>query len=349
MKIECKIENIYKPNNQFKMDTFALEKLTNVRVLTHDGRFHADDVIACELISIMENNNINITRSRDLSEMDSYKWVVDVGKQYDPATLRYDHHQEECNETWPGYPILLSSSGMVFRHHWNDILTALGLPDCDEKIAVLIYEKVFLPVDAHDNGQSLQTEYGKYSDGINFGRVIADMNHDDVNGPEQMKRFRSAMKYAFDSLLPVISKMVKTYNGNQKMIGILKDEVGGPILELPKNTYVNAYILSQIDPQQQLLFTIYQKKDNEFGFSAVQSKRFVNRADLIAEDKDLYPGLIFIHKKRFCGSASDVDTAWEICEESVRIHNTKKMRKYMTYGALGGVCSLACAYLWLKR
>jgi len=93
-----------------------------VKILTHNGRFHADDVIACELLSLLEDGNVEISRSRNLDDLDQYKWIVDVGKQYIPEHGRFDHHQEECTETWPGTSILLSSSGMVFLHLWREIL-----------------------------------------------------------------------------------------------------------------------------------------------------------------------------------------------------------------------------------
>jgi len=331
-----------------------------VRILTHDGRFHADEVIACELLSLLEDNNVEIVRSRDTTNIDQYKWVVDVGKQYIPEHGRFDHHQEECKMTWPGYPILLSSSGMVFYNLWREILEKMGHPNATEDEAEMIYKNIFLPIDAHDNGQIIENykfslAYGHkgYGEGINIGRVISDMNNDDVNSDEQHMRFKNAMKYAFDSLLPVISNMMKTYRQNKQIIEKLKDvDMSLRFIILPKRTYVNQYILKHIDPNKKLLFTIYEKKQQsdgkkEWGFSAVQDTRFVNRADLVKEDKEKYPDLIFIHKKLFCGSASTLDEAIRVCNDSVKQHKRKTFKKFAMFGS--GVLGLATgAYYLLK-
>jgi len=86
------------------------------------------------------------------------------------------------------------------------------------------------------------------------------------------------MKYAFDSLCPAISNILKTYRSNQKMIELLKGEdYSGGVLVLPKGAWINSYILHKIDPGKKLYFTVYEKKEGEWGFSAIQEKRFHNR------------------------------------------------------------------------
>ena len=337
----------------------------SIKILTHDGRFHADDVIACELLSLLEDGNVEIVRSRNLENKEQYKWIVDVGCEYIPEHGRFDHHQEECKETWPGCSILLSSSGMVFLNLWKEILEKIGHPNATWEEADMIYKKVFLPIDAHDNGQTVDEhnykfnfvlEYGNrgYGEGIQVGRVIADMNHDNVNSEKQNLRFGDAMKYAFDSFIPVISTMVKTYRSNQKMVEQLQDQdISSGVLVLPKGGYVNNWILRKIDPKKQLLFTVYQKKDDsngqqEWGFSAVQDKRFTNRADLVKEDQEKYPDLIFIHKKLFCGSSKSKEEAVQICLDSVKQHKTKRLKKGVLIGGLTTLVGLSCLYYTFK-
>lgn len=321
------------------------------KILTHDGRFHADDVIACELLSLIEDGDIEIVRSRILDDRDQYKWIIDVGREYTPEHGRFDHHQEECAETWPGCPILLSSSGMVFLNLWKEILEKIGHPNATWEEADMIYKKVFLPIDAHDNGQIVDKyqfyfvlKYGNngYSEGVKVGQVIANMNHDDVNSDKQNLRFADAMKYAFDSFIPVISTMVKTYRSNKKIIELLKDKKSNTeVLVLPKGGYVNNYILKEIDPKKRLLFTVYEKKEGsdgqkEWGFSTIQDEKFTNRADLVTENKEKYPNLIFIHKKLFCGSSTSKEEAIQICIDSVKQHRNKQIKKMALVSGLVG-------------
>ncbi|MFT5679151.1 MAG: uncharacterized UPF0160 family protein [Myxococcota bacterium] len=78
-------------------------------VATHSGPFHADDVLAWALIRTFFDADAALIRTRDQALIETTDIVVDVGGLYDPATLRFDHHQQE-------YTGLLSSAGMVL--HW---------------------------------------------------------------------------------------------------------------------------------------------------------------------------------------------------------------------------------------
>lgn len=73
---------------------------------THSGTFHADDVLAFALIRTFVDADATVLRTRDRAELDGCDIVVDVGGSYDPALLRFDHHQG----TYTGPR---SSAGMV--------------------------------------------------------------------------------------------------------------------------------------------------------------------------------------------------------------------------------------------
>ena len=319
-----------------------------MKVLTHDGRFHTDDVVACMLIRVIEGEeNVEIVRSRNLENIEQYKWVVDVGREYVPEYNRFDHHQEECTETWPGFKICLSSSGMVFMHYWRDILEKFGHENVTEEEAKLVYKKLFLPIDAHDNGQVTREYYLSwkkydYGDGLKMGQVIADMNYDNVNSEKQMLRFKDAMKYSFDSLCPAISHIIKTYRKNTEMVQLLKDvDVSSGILVLPKGTWLNSYVRHQIDQKKQIYFTVYEKKEGEWGFSAIQEKRFTNSIDLLSRDKLDYEDLIFVHKKLFCGSAKSKETAINVCKDSINAHKKKMLLRWSAgFGLAVGLSGL---------
>ncbi|HMV68263.1 MAG TPA: MYG1 family protein, partial [Myxococcota bacterium] len=77
-----------------------------LRVGTHSGTFHADDVLAFALIRAYVDADATVTRSRDLTQLDGCDVVVDVGGVFDPARRRFDHHQG----SYAGHR---SSAGMV--------------------------------------------------------------------------------------------------------------------------------------------------------------------------------------------------------------------------------------------
>src|SRR5690606_702976 len=110
--------------------------------------------------------------------------------------------------------------------------------------------------------------------------------------------------------------------------------VSNGVLVLPKGMFLNNWVLHKID-KGELYFTVYEKNDGEWGFSSIQTTRFVNKADLVKEDKDKYPNLIFIHKKLFCGSSTSFEEAIKICVDSIDQHKRKKRILY----------SIACAII----
>ncbi|MCJ8749141.1 hypothetical protein PDJAM_G00172810, partial [Pangasius djambal] len=72
----------------------CLIKMTFVKIGTHNGTFHCDEVLACYLLrQLPEYKDAEIIRTRDPVELARCDIVVDVGGVYDHKQHRYDHHQ----------------------------------------------------------------------------------------------------------------------------------------------------------------------------------------------------------------------------------------------------------------
>lgn len=68
--------------------------MTSKTIGTHDGKFHADEALACSLLLMTDAfKGASVNRSRDPEILDKMDIVVDVGGVYDPIKHRYDHHQ----------------------------------------------------------------------------------------------------------------------------------------------------------------------------------------------------------------------------------------------------------------
>lgn len=128
------------------------------RVVTHDGTFHADDVLAGAILSLyFKKNNIpfNITRTRQEAVIKKADYVFDVGGIYDEQKNYFDHHQKEgAGERQNG--IMYAACGLVWKK--------FGLAICDgnEYIAKEIDRLIIQPVDAGDNG--IDTSIPKFPD-----------------------------------------------------------------------------------------------------------------------------------------------------------------------------------------
>ena len=77
-----------------------------MRVATHSGPFHADDVLAWGLIRAFVAADATLVRTRDPKILAGADIVFDVGGIFDPDTMRFDHHQSS-------YTGARSSAGMV--------------------------------------------------------------------------------------------------------------------------------------------------------------------------------------------------------------------------------------------
>jgi uncharacterized UPF0160 family protein len=117
-------------------------------VVTHDGRFHPDDVFAVATLQIYFGiDALTITRSRDEAVIKNADIVVDVGGEYDPLRLRFDHHQNDAPVHEDTIPY--AAFGLVWKEY--------GVAVCggSASAAEELNKKLVEPIDAGDNGVTL--------------------------------------------------------------------------------------------------------------------------------------------------------------------------------------------------
>lgn len=116
-----------------------------IKVVTHSGLFHTDEVFACAAISIYHSDDcVDIIRSRNPVYFDSADYVVDVGGKYDGAKY-FDHHQRGFDEARPN-GVKYSSFGLVWKLLGEKIAGS-------EEIADLVDQSLVQFIDQVDNGQ----------------------------------------------------------------------------------------------------------------------------------------------------------------------------------------------------
>ena len=54
----------------------------SMKIITHSGNFHTDEVFACAVLSLLNDGNIEVIRSRDSEVWATGDYVVDVGGEY---------------------------------------------------------------------------------------------------------------------------------------------------------------------------------------------------------------------------------------------------------------------------
>src|ERR1035437_6788637 len=104
-----------------------------IKLVTHNGAFHADDLFACATLSLLlkkKNLKYKIIRTRDENIIKHGDYVFDVGGIYNPAKNRFDHHQAGFKEKRKN-GIVYSSFGLVWKKYGKELC---GLKTTAEKI-----------------------------------------------------------------------------------------------------------------------------------------------------------------------------------------------------------------------
>jgi uncharacterized UPF0160 family protein len=146
-------------------------------IATHDGPFHADDVMAVALLRTFVDPAAELVRTRDPARIAKADLVVDVGGVYDPARGRFDHHQNS-------YQGAYSSAGMVLA--WLTDARKLH-PELAAQLASGIVDYL----DHVDNGR-----VAPKPDVPCFPRIVDALNRPARNHAEFDGAFREAAAFA---------------------------------------------------------------------------------------------------------------------------------------------------------
>lgn len=131
------------------MDENADQK--HIRIATHDGTFHADDVFAVATLVLFESDaDIEVIRTREREVYETCDYVVDVGNEYDPQRKRFDHHQADgAGARVNGVPY--ASFGLVWKEY--------GAKISSDESAQRLDERMVQTIDGLDNGIDMMTEH----------------------------------------------------------------------------------------------------------------------------------------------------------------------------------------------
>ena len=126
-------------------------------VFTHPAPHHADEVMATAMLSLLNPSvPLSVYRTRDKNILKSAigKHIIyDVGEEYNPKKMVFDHHQRGFSEIRPN-GIKYASTGLIWRDLGTQILRSMGIPDMyTDYIHRKIDYTMIEDIDARDNGQ----------------------------------------------------------------------------------------------------------------------------------------------------------------------------------------------------
>lgn len=237
-----------------KMNIFDIFK-PKIKVVTHSGGFHPDDVFACAALSLWaerQGKKLEIKRTRDEKFFATADFVVDVGMEYDEARNRFDHHQKGgAGMRENGVPY--ASFGLVWQKFGAEI--------CQSKeIAKMVDEKLVVPIDAHDNGVNISIPNNLNVVEHITGQAILNFNptwFEDYGSTNQA--FKEALAFAKAILQREIAKAKSELEGAKMTKEAIEKQNNSEILVLEKYTDWEA----EVSRHKDIKFVVYPHRNGQ--------------------------------------------------------------------------------------
>jgi uncharacterized UPF0160 family protein len=290
-----------------------------MRVATHPGNFHADDVFAIAVLGLV-HGPLDVVRTRDEAVQDAADLRVDVGGRSDPATGDFDHHQKGGAGERPN-GIRYASLGLVWHAHGEELA---GGPEA----AAAIDERLVQGVDANDTGQTIAQSLVDDIRPMSVSGVVAAMNpvwDEELDPAEEDARFADAVALATRILERELAGAAAFARAQQ----LVRDAIGRAtdprIVELDRNMPWRETVVTQAP---EALYVMYPKSDG-WGMQAVPQElgTFANRRDLPAawaglsgDELAAVSGVadaVFCHTARFYVSAGSREGITELARRAL--------------------------------
>ena len=277
-----------------------------MRVATHSGGFHADDVFAIAVLRLVHGDALEVVRTRDRDLQDACDVRVDVGGRDDPSTGDFDHHQRGgAGERANG--IRYASFGLVWREHGEALAGSA-------EAATGVDEFLIQGVDANDTGQTIVESLIGDVRPLSVSAVIAGFNplwDEDLTPAEEDARFAAAVAVAEDIVRRSIAGSQAWQRARSLVRAAIERAEDPRVVELERNMPWREPLVTSAP---EALFVIYPKSDG-WALHAVQRDlgSFDNRLDLpeawaglTDEQLQTQTGVadaLFAHPARFYASA----------------------------------------------
>lgn len=293
----------------------------NVVAATHSGTFHADDVLAAATLRLVKPS-LTIQRSRDMGLLNEADILFDVGRVFDSAACRFDHHQLEYKEAREnGIPY--SSFGLVWRELGEKLC---GSASAASRVDISLVQGV----DALDCGVTISKEIVPVKL-MSISAVLGSFNRgwQDLNTPAAIN---TAFEEAVSVAKLVLENAIRESSGFEQAKAVVEQgEIleGGRLLLLAHGVPWKETVLES-SGYDQLLYVIFPDAQAKWHLSCVPDKTgsFSNRkslplawAGLDGEELDKVTGIkgcVFCHRARFVGGHTTKEGVIEMAKLALR-------------------------------
>lgn len=262
-----------------------------VRLVTHNGRFHADDVASYAILDIIFPNNV-LHRTRDVGIIESADIVFDVGGG------QFDHHMSDKKYRACGLPY--ASVGLIWEEFGRDFVRQISLnkfneigyviTDDDVEYMFKSFDTDFVkPLDAGDNGVDcvdviVAEPYSVYDIVNSFNMPHLFVDDSEVSEIE-FEQFKKASEMLKGMVRNYFINLMAEVVGNGVVREAFENRVDPRYVELNENVdWENE--LRRLDVDEEVLYVIYRYESlDEYRIQVVRKyeNRFEARKDLPAE------------------------------------------------------------------
>ncbi|KAJ8378280.1 hypothetical protein AAFF_G00244150 [Aldrovandia affinis] len=332
------------------------EKMSALKIGTHNGTFHCDEVFACFLLrQLPEYKDAEIVRTRDPALLAKCDIVVDVGGEFDPKKHRYDHHQRSFADSFsslcPEKPWVtrLSSAGLVYLYFGRRVLEKLTqLKPNDRQLEVLydkLYENFVEEVDAVDNGISQYDGEPRYSVSTTLSARVGHLNPRwNSKSQDTEEGFRAAMKLVGEYFLDRVDYYQNSWLPARAVVeGAVQmrtqvDPSGEVVLFDQGGCPWKEHLFSlekELNVETPIKFVLYPDQSGQWRVQCVPAglHTFQNRLSLLEEwrgvrDEALstlsgIPDCVFVHASGFIGGNRTRQGALEMARRTLQAKGKK--------------------------
>lgn len=312
-----------------------------MKLVTHNGNFHYDEVLATTLLrEIYEDAEVIRTRNEEIIKTGDI--VYDVGGVFNPDEKRFDHHQNTFVDTFsPDHTTKLSSCGLIYKYYCDKLFEKYNFDRTHslyDEIKYKIYNEFFQYADALDNGVNIFSKMIPRT----LGDVVAGFNvyncksRDEEELEElQNSRFFEAQKLVRIDFINYIEYIFNDYVPSYMNVCDEMEKVDGEIYITNLKVPPNLILTIDLKLKKDLKYVIYKNK-HAFRILAlpVEKGTFTTRVPLFEKWQGLrneelskksgIEGCIFVHASGFTGGNKTLGGAIKMCE--VSLENFKKGR-----------------------
>lgn len=274
-------------------------------IATHSGSFHVDEALGCGLLHLLPQYAASpIVRTRVPADIDACDVVIDVGATYEPAKMRYDHHQASFTTKYRDAECTkLSSAGLVYKHHGAEVIRAVvasvapgtTLDDATvDKLVSRVYDRFILEIDAIDNGVEAAGGPLRYKVGSDLSSRVGQLQpawNETVSDEGLNARFVAAMHLATTEFVSYVHRAVTSWLPARRVIAEARASArsvhpSGAILKL-----------SCFAPWKDHLFEL-EEEDKSSGEEGSEAKRARVEGDAAspASESPLPPALYVLYE-----------------------------------------------------